>query len=206
MNSRNPRGLHRKAPPILALLSILLALGIIASIVIAARNSEARSFQEKVDDSDYGNFTLDYSSPATSEDLGMPLYPGADLERSFVYSAKEQDGEGSGYLAQAFLITPDRAEKVAEFYKAQLGRKVSIDPKPKKDEIFLFSELEDDTLTVRIVSRRENGKTRIMLSRAHLREITRKEPPQEEKPRRPRRRPPPPKAPVEEANQPLSRT
>jgi len=144
----------------------VIVLAVTISLVLAGQTKAGISFKEAVDSPLYGRLTLEYRSPATPEDLGMSFYPGAGLERSFVYSAKEKDGESAGYLAQAFFTTPDTADKVIAFYKGELGKELQIESPPKCRETLLFRSLGRDILTVRIICGSKTSDNQIELSRA----------------------------------------
>jgi len=177
---------------ILAALAGMTGLAAAVSIVMAAQAKDKTSFREEVRSVYYGFLVLEYSSPATSEDLGLPFYPGAKSLRSWRYlalskaegSAKEKDGRLAGYLAQAFFSTSDAPKKVVAFYKArllrlrspraeplgaragQVGKRVGLEPSSAGSETFLFSTLDKDTLTVRIFADPKSGQTQIQLNRA----------------------------------------
>ncbi len=155
----------------LALAAAIASVGAAVIAVAAQPGDKPTSFREEFLSLYYGQIVLEYASPATAEDLGLPFYPGAKLERSWRYLAKEKDGRPAGYLAQAFLVTPEEPEKVAAFYKAKKGLKETTDlsdalKSALTGERLLFGELDGHALTVTIEREQKTSRTKITLSRA----------------------------------------
>lgn len=63
---------------------------------------------------------VQYVRSASAEDLKLPFYPEASLERSFAYTVTDRQGRQVAYYAVATLVSSDRPERVAERYCAQL--------------------------------------------------------------------------------------
>jgi hypothetical protein len=63
---------------------------------------------------------VQYVCPASAEDLKLPFYPEARLERSFAYTVSDRQGRQIAYYATASLVSSDRPERAADRYCAQL--------------------------------------------------------------------------------------
>ena len=148
--------------------ALTLALAAALSWGLAQQPAPAQSFVESGDFPDFGRLDFSYQMTATGKDLGAPLYPGATLERSFALLARDPRGNTVGRLAQAFLTTPDSADKVIAFYRPRLGKRVRIDSPPQCRETLLYTDSLQDTTTIRIVCGAKAGENRIEISRAQL--------------------------------------
>lgn len=148
--------------------AMTLALAAAFSWGLAQQPAPAQSFVESANFPDFGRLEFTYQMTATGKDLGVPLYPGATLERSFALLARDSRGNTVGRLAQAFLTTTDSADKVIAFYRPRLGKRVRIDSPPQCRETLLYTDSLEETTTVRIVCGANAGENRIEISRAQL--------------------------------------
>jgi hypothetical protein len=145
------------------LLLLAAALFLAASGLGLATAPGGRFFKESVSSLYYGELRLNYRSPVTSQDLGLPVYPKAKLLRSWRYGAREKDGRPQGYLAQGFFQTSDRPEKVAQFYRAKLG--ADWEAKSSSSETVFSLHRGEKVWLIRISPGSKNGAA-IELSRA----------------------------------------
>lgn len=64
------------------------------------------------------------TSTLTEEELGMPIYPGARMEKDGAVSISGGSENRSGWIGAATFITEDSIEDVAAFYSEKLGENV----------------------------------------------------------------------------------
>lgn len=155
----------------IASLLFALALGVVTAL--SARSDQETSAQREIIYSrHYGHLVLEYFDQAKADDLGVPLYPEAEVERSFVFQAEDYNaGEPQGLLAKAVLTTSDAPENVAAFYRKEMGEKALVESPPHEGEIFVFAApetREGEYLAVRILSGKEGAKNRLEITRTRL--------------------------------------
>ncbi|MCJ7821742.1 MAG: hypothetical protein MUQ26_01450, partial [Armatimonadetes bacterium] len=110
---------------ILLLFSAAALLAVAAYWVLAASQPSPVREEMRLDGRPV---TVEYADSATSEDLKLPFYPGAEIETSFVYTVETRGGVPITYYASAILVTADPPDKVAQAYRSQLPG----NPEPEK--------------------------------------------------------------------------
>jgi hypothetical protein len=102
--------------------------------------------------------TVEYSRSASPDDLMLPFHPGAEVERSFSYLVKADDGMAVTRYAFAALNTPDAPDEVADAYRAQLPG----NPEPElledqRGKRLVLAVGDDDEVRKVTITAREEG-------------------------------------------------
>lgn len=103
----------------------------------------------------------------TEKELGVPIYPGSDVEASGSWSVTGE--EGIGKLSGATLATKDDVDKVVEFYKSKVpNANVSFQGEfggLKQAHIGVGDEGDEDFIWIMIAEDPDTHETRITISR-----------------------------------------
>lgn len=104
----------------LVFLAVALAFVAGGCLITAAPQRKPAREQMTLDDTPV---MVDYKPSATAADLGLPFYPGAQVQTSFSYTLTSKDGKPVTYYASAVFTTTDSAEVVGGHYSAKLPGK-----------------------------------------------------------------------------------
>jgi hypothetical protein len=151
---------------VIAVVAVVVLLGILAvgaMMYVGYRASRAIKVDEAgksvTIETPGGPVTFSEKSARTVEVPGVPIYPGA--------KATDSGGEftvgGKGTLTSAEYETTDPLDKVAAFYRDELGSKVHS--MQSKDEAIFHVAGDDAMTTIGITRDEESGVTRIAISR-----------------------------------------
>jgi hypothetical protein len=145
---------------------VILAVGLAASglgwllaaPVLSPRREEMPVGSARVD--------VDYATSASADDLGMPLYPGAQVKDSFLYRVKTPDGKRVLYYASAVLSSADSPDKVASGYQQMLpGRPQAEVVEGDSGRRYVLALAQGDEVKMITITEAESG-SRIELVRA----------------------------------------
>jgi hypothetical protein len=144
----------------------LAALGVLLASLPALCANYARTPKKEEMLLDGNVVVVDYRTSATSDDLLLPFYPGADAENSFSYTVTTKEGKPVLYYALADLVSPDPPSRVAEDYRSKLPGKPNpealSDDQGKRLVLAVGAEAEVRVVTI---TERDSG-SRIRLVRA----------------------------------------
>ncbi len=148
-----------------ALLPVLI-LGVLAGAVYLVLAAAPPSPSRENMWLDERRVTVEYTPSAQADDLKLPFYPEASVESSLCYSVKTTDGVPVTFYGYAALHASDDAEKVAEFYSAQLPG----NPEPEAIEDgsgrrYVLAIADDNEVRRAIIVQQDEG-SRIELTRA----------------------------------------
>ena len=103
----------------------------------------------------------------TEKELGVPVYPGSEVEGSVSWSYTGE--EGAGKVSGATLITTDSVDQVLEFYKSKVpAANVQFQGEfggVKQAHIGVGNENDEDALWIMITEDPDTHKTHIVIRR-----------------------------------------
>ncbi len=97
--------------------------------------------------------------PPSEQQLGLPIYPGAEYVPGSGGSSTFSGEEGAASVASAEFTTGDSFDKVLSWYQGKLGEPFFVTE--GKEATFMVSENEENVKTVNITA--EDGKVKIYL-------------------------------------------
>lgn len=143
-----------------------LAIVVIAMVAVGLLALVVGCGGKKTVKTDEGETT--YTTGITEEDLGVPLYPGAELDEGAAGTIKTETEEGEEIWAGAILWTNDDISKVIDWYKDKLSGKPeftdsSMDIEGEKLGMLTFQE-GDTVKYVMITEGLEDTKGKVQIS------------------------------------------
>ena len=105
---------------------------------------------------------------AIAQDLGVPIYPGAEVEEGTAGKVETSDEEGTESMAGAVLRTNDSVDDVIAWYRDKLSgmpgfQDTSMEMEGEKLGMFSVQK-GDETVTVMIAASDEGNYTEIVIS------------------------------------------
>jgi len=136
--------------------------------VEVTRKDKAGKVQELTVKSKEGTATMTMGA-TIPDDLGVPLYPGVEADKSASWKMQGNDAEKGGAYASTMLFSKDPLDRVAAFYKEKLGDRspqVYEMNMPNGRMITLLIEEEGVTTSLALAEDKKEGGTRIHITRA----------------------------------------
>ncbi|OPZ86366.1 MAG: hypothetical protein BWY76_00980 [bacterium ADurb.Bin429] len=135
-------------------------------------------FTREVSRTPWGTFIVFHRTPATTEDLEMPLFTGALTDESFVYRVRDRKKRDVLRMARVTFITLTPLEEVATFYARALGEGMTRETNAETGEITLARGTADNLWLVVIAPKEKTchvRQERIQQFTAPPRELTAEE-------------------------------
>jgi hypothetical protein len=138
----------------IAILAVAIAL-VSVTLLTAAKKLAPRTEQMTANEAPVA---VDYTPSASAEDLGIPLYPGAELQDSFAYKVMASDGKQVMRYASAVLSSADAPGKVASHYRDVLpGRPEAQSLKGDGGERLVLAVSQGDEVKVVTITAADGG-------------------------------------------------
>jgi hypothetical protein len=112
-----------------------------------------------------GSITVEQRVP-TEEELGAPIYPGAELEEGSAVSVTAQDEEGMTAATGATFITDDPFQEVVDWYTDRLGTPMYIETGETQEAAWMSGREGAGAEFSMVTVTYEEGETRITIVRA----------------------------------------
>lgn len=105
-----------------------------------------------------GNFFVYYRTPASAEDLGLPIPEGGEVLDSLVYRVRDRERRDLLFLARLRMNSPLSAQQALAIFLPAMGEEVTRENDAASGEISLAAGVADDLRLV-IITPRTGGTT-----------------------------------------------
>jgi len=149
---------------VLIIVGIFVGLGIIAACVVGygiyrvAHAIRTDTHGQIVVNTPKGAITANPNESFTASDLGIAIYPGATQGKGGLRMTI-----GSKSMVTANFLTPDAADKVLAFYKAQAGPNAQVMSTGAGGVITLQQGSSSVTVSINQLANENNGETQITI-------------------------------------------